>query len=179
MTRIQTIDVTKDYPELPQMNTSEIDKARCLEAAALQMPQVEIVTDHVLHGGMYARTVMIPAGVMITGTLIKVPTLVIFDGDAHIYIGDESIHLSGRHVLPAAQNRKQVFVAVKDTWLTMVFPSAAKNVKDAEDEFTDEGDILLSRQDEKLNRVMVSGDQSCQASAQLQLFQGSQPEPAL
>ena len=41
----------------------------------LECPQVAIQTTHHFHAGLYSRTIRIPAGVMITGALIKIPTL--------------------------------------------------------------------------------------------------------
>lgn len=151
------------------MDGKQIDKVRRLEAVVLQEPQIDLEYGHVLHGGLYARTVKIPAGVMITGTLIKIPTVLIFDGDAMVYVGEESMRLTGRQVLSAEANRKQVFVALKDSWLTMLFPSNAKNVKDAEEQFTDEWSLLASRRAGQSNTVSISGEISCQESPQLPL----------
>lgn len=131
---------------LPAMNDDSVNKVRSLESLSLKsLPQVEINTSHIIHGGMYARTIMIPAGVMLTGALIKIATLLIVQGNVLVYIGDETIELSGYNVLPASANRKQAFLAKTDTYITMIFPSNAKDVETAEMEFTDEADILISR----------------------------------
>jgi hypothetical protein len=128
------------------MNDDSVNKVRSLESLSLKsLPQVEINTSHIIHGGMYARTIMIPAGVMLTGALIKIATLLIVQGNVLVYIGDETIELSGYNVLPASANRKQAFLAKTDTYITMIFPSNAKDVETAEMEFTDEADILISR----------------------------------
>jgi hypothetical protein len=127
------------------MRPEAIDLVRRLEGEASTLPQVRIETTHTFHAGLYARTVRIPAGSMITGTLIKIPTLLIFQGDALVYLGDGHVRLKGYHVLEASAGRKQVFVAHADTWLTMVFATTATTVEDAETEFTDEAHLLLSR----------------------------------
>ncbi|HSV48351.1 MAG TPA: hypothetical protein VLJ58_21360 [Ramlibacter sp.] len=125
-----------------------IGKVRALESALLaQEDQVEIPTNHVLHAGMYARTVRIPAGHAVTGALIKVPTVLIVNGDVVLYTGDGTVHLTGYHVLPAAAGRKTAFAAIGDTDLTMLFPTQAATVDQAEREFTDEFDALLSRKE--------------------------------
>lgn len=132
-------------PALPAMAPDAVDKVRELENQLLQAPQVDIETRHVLHGGMYARTIRIPAGVMLTGALIKLPTVLVLSGRATVYIGDGTIELEGHHVIPASAGRKQAFLAHADTDLTMLFPTRATTIEEAEAEFTDEADRLMSR----------------------------------
>lgn len=67
---------------LPPMSADSVAVVREFEDAALQLPQVKINTEHALHAGMYARTIMIPAGIVITGVQIKIPTILIVNGDA-------------------------------------------------------------------------------------------------
>ena len=138
--------VITSAPRLPAMAPEAIDRVRCLENATLGLPQEDIPTAHLLHAGMYARTIRIPAGVVLTGALIKLPTVLIVSGDCTVFIGeDEPMRLSGYHVLPASAGRKQAFLAHLDTDLTMLFPSRAQTVDEAEAEFTDENHLLLSR----------------------------------
>ena len=127
------------------MTSDALEQVRRLEGAMLELPQVDIPTAHLLHAGLYARTIRIPAGVALTGALIKVATVLIFSGHATVYIGAQAIELHGYHVIPASAGRKQAFVAHADTDLTMLFPSTAQSVADAEADFTDEAHMLLSR----------------------------------
>ena len=131
---------------LPAMPAEAIERVRRLEGALAELPQVEIATAHLFHAGVYARTIRIPAGVALTGALIKVSTVLIFSGHATVLIGGEVVELHGYHVIPASAGRKQAFVAHTDTDLTMLFPSEARSVAEAESEFTDEADLLLSHQ---------------------------------
>ncbi len=141
------------------MSPAAIDKVRQLEGLASAQPQVALTTEHVIHGGMYSRTICIPAGTMITGALVKVATLLIVDGDALAYIGDdEPMRLQGYTVLPASAGRKQAFVAIEATHLTMLFPTEAKTVEEAESQFTDEVEILLSRRDADSNSIVITGE---------------------
>lgn len=130
---------------LPPMSPASVEAVRTLEDLALQLPQINIDTAHTLHAGMYARTIMIPAGILITGVRIKIPTVLIISGDAFVYGDDGPVRFTGYHVTLGAVGRKQAFFAMSDTWLTMMFPSAAKTVSEAEDEFTDEPERLGSR----------------------------------
>lgn len=142
---------------LPAMSRVAIGKVRAFEDASLErLPQIEIATEHVIHGGMYARTIMIPKGTILTGALIKLATLLIVSGDADVYIGGEAIELRGYSVLPASAGRKQLFVTGTDTHLTMIFPTTAKTVAEAERQFTDEYEKLFSAM--APNRTTITGE---------------------
>lgn len=149
-------ELTKSTIGIPAMSPAALDNVRALESAVLEQPQVVLTTHHVLHGGMYARTITIPANAVLTGALIEIPTLLIFDGDSEVYLNGESVRLIGHHVLPASAGRKQAFRTYADTHLTMVFPTAAKTVEEAEQQFTNEVDRLGSRRDE--NHVVLTGE---------------------
>jgi hypothetical protein len=111
-----------------------------------QLPQVDIETIHTIHAGIYTRTICVPAGVTITGALMKIPTTLIVNGDCLVTIGDKTAHVAGHHVLCASAGRKQIFVAISDTWLTMMFHTHAKTVGESEREFTDEYELLRSNE---------------------------------
>jgi len=132
---------------LPAMTSEAVDKAREVEHRMLGMPQVELPVSHALHAGMYHRTITVPAGVAITGALIRVPTLLVVDGHCEVFTGPEVAILEGHHVLQCQPNRKQVFLAHEDTHLTMIFPTTATTVEEAENEFTDEAARLQSRKE--------------------------------
>lgn len=144
------------YSGIPTMAMKDIQRVREFEAVLLENPQTEMVTHHVIHAGMYSRTVRIPAGVVITGAEIKLATLLIVSGHVLVTVGDKTRELVGYHVLPAGAGRKQAFYAKADTDLTMIFATSANTVEEAERQFTDEADRLLSRQWE--NVVVITGE---------------------
>lgn len=151
--------LTAPAPRIPAMTPESIDRAQRMTDVSLALPQVEIQTQHVLHAGMYARTIRIPAGTLLTGVVIKVPTVLVFDGHCTVYVGDdETVELAGYHVLPAEAGRKQVFLAHADTMLTMLFPSDARTVAEAESQFTDEADMLLSRKQDAAQLELITGE---------------------
>ena len=133
---------------LPAMTAEAVDKSRKAESRIGAMPQINLPVSHALHAGLYHRTVTIPAGVSVAGALIKLPTLLIVDGDCEVFTGSEVARLAGHHVLQCQPHRKQVFLAHTDTHLTMIFPTQAATVEEAENEFTDEAAMLQSRQGE-------------------------------
>ena len=155
---------------LPATSPEMLDKIGQLESVLLGLEAVErpadLDTEHVIHAGMYARTIRMPAGMVLTGALIKRATLVItVGGPATILAGEHWVVIEGHRVIPARANRKQVFIsAVKDEhgeWIgapiiiTMLFPTTAKTVEEAELEFTDDADRLLSRRQDA-NTVLIT-----------------------
>ena len=132
---------------LPVMGQAEVESVRRLEKAALELPQVPIPTDHVFHAGMYARTITIPAGVALTGAQITIPSILIISGDTLVYGEDGPTRYAGYHVALGQCGRKQAFYALQDTCLTMLFPTNATTIEEAEMQFTDEYEKLFSRKE--------------------------------
>lgn len=144
--------------KITTMSECEIDKVRALENEILQMPQTVIATHHILHAGMYCRTITVPAGVVLTGSLMKIPTLLIIQGNFLLFSGDKTIELSGYNVFTGGANRKQAGIAVTDTHVSMIFPTDAKTVEEAEEEFTDETSLLFSRYEDAENHITITGE---------------------
>lgn len=142
---------------IPAMADSDIDAVQRLEQANLQRPQHKVATSHAFHAGLYARTVTVPAGCLLTGALIKIATVLIANGHALMYLDGAPQELRGYNVLLADARRKQAFVALADTHLTMLFATDAKTIEDAEREFTDEHALLVSRHADAENRLLQVG----------------------
>jgi hypothetical protein len=128
------------------MQLSQIESVKEFEDYVLQFPQVTIETSHLFHSGIYTRTILIPAGVVMTGALIKIPTTLIISGDVTVTVGDGSMRLTGYNVISASSGRKQIFYAHTDTYLSMMFATSCTTIEDAENEFTDESEKLQTRQ---------------------------------
>lgn len=137
--------LTIQQATIPAMSERTVENVRDYEKFALSLPQEPMPVRHFIHGGMYARTITIPRGVMITGALIKLETILIVSGVCKVWLGDRFNFVVGYNVLPAAAHRKQVFVAIEDTDLTMLFPTSEIDVKKAEEQFTDEWRLLTTR----------------------------------
>lgn len=103
--------------------------------------------EHHLHGGMYARTARVAPNMAFTSVMIKIPTLVIVHGECCVFVDGKWHIMSGYNVLAASAHRIQAYATFgeNETEITMLFPSAAKTVEEAEAEFTDESEDLLSR----------------------------------
>lgn len=113
-------------------------------------PEHVFPVEHFIHGGLYARTIRMPAGTAAVGSLVKVPTVLIVNGHVQINSGDRVYELNGYYVLPGEPYRKQFARALEDTEITMIFATEAKAVDEAEKEFTDEFADLQNRKQEQL-----------------------------
>ena len=121
------------------------DAVRTLEATLLQLPQVNMHTEHLVHGRMYARTILIPAGTLLTGAMTNADNICVVCGDITVTTDDGPQHLVGYHVLPAKAGAKRAGIAHQDTWWTTLIHTDRMDVTEIEDEFTDESDKLGSR----------------------------------
>lgn len=130
---------------IPATTQEALDKVIAVEDRIRQHEQISIKTEHIFHAGMYIRTVRLVPYTVFTSALIKVPTLVVVNGSCTLFAGDRWIRLKGYNVVPANAGRKGVYVTYSSVEITMIFPSNAKTVEEAEAQFTDEADRLLSR----------------------------------
>jgi len=133
--------------------------------ASLRAEQIAIPTEHLLHGGMYARTVrLVPASfavedqIVFTSVCIKIPTVLILHGPGAILTDDGWMPVAGYNVIAGSAGRESVFVTHgQPVEATMLFPTAAKTVEEAEREFTDETELLFSRRSTN-DLVRVTGE---------------------
>lgn len=150
---------------LPAAPAEVLAQIVAIEKKMRGLDQIHPQMEHVLHAGMYARTCRLDAGVAIVSVLIKIPTMLIVHGGAFVFAGDRWYKITGYQCMPASARRKQVYVTFEPTEITMVFPSEARTVAEAEREFTDEADSLLSRQPDQQDNgdiVIVTGVKACQ-----------------
>lgn len=130
---------------LPEVSPASLEKILAIESRVSEIEVCRWSIEHVLHGGMYARTARIAPETVIVGALVRIPTVLIVQGHCWVYAGDQWHELNGYQVIPARAERKQIFATVTATELTMIFPTNARTVEEAEDEFTSEAEKLHSR----------------------------------
>jgi hypothetical protein len=123
-----------------------------------QFEQVPIATEHILHGGMYARTIRLEPETLMNGSFIKLATLLIIHGHCLMTAGDEVVELDGYNVIPGAAGRKSSFVTRGQVEMTMIFATRGMTVAEVEDEVFGEPDELMSRKDGNGNSVTVTGE---------------------
>ena len=146
---------------LPPTPPETIEKIARLEVELRKLPAAQIQTEHVIHAGMYARTVRLPADMVVTNTIIKIPTLLIVHGRCALFAGKQWHEIKDYQVIPGSAGRKQVVVTIEPTAFTMVFATKARTVAEAEAEFTDQADDLISRAQGDNDLVLITGADAC------------------
>lgn len=136
--------------------TEERASVAALEALLGQMPQIDLQTKNVLHGGMCARTIFVPAGACLTGAMMNVDNVCIVSGDITVLTDEGPQRLQGFNVIASPAHFKRAGYAHADTWWTTVVRTDKQTVREVEDEVTDEAHRLQSRALELQRR-----DQAC------------------
>lgn len=92
-----------------------------LEAAMLDMPQLEIKTAHHSAEGLYAREIFIPAGTLLTGKVHKCEHLnIVSKGKIVVWTEDGMKEVSAPFTMVSRPGTKRVGLAVEDTvWTTI------------------------------------------------------------
>lgn len=130
---------------LAQLGVGQPDAVRALEQEFEQLPQVILETGHVIHGGMYARTIFIPAGTALTGAQTQCDNVCVVVGDITVTTDDGPVRLTGHHVIAACAGRKRVGIAHADTWWTTLMSTDLTSVQAIEDYMVTEGARLQTR----------------------------------
>ena len=148
---------TNEIKALNIMNKKQLDFMYEAQEKLADLPPIPCVTEHILHSGVYTRTVFLPKGGVIVGVKMKIPTTLILSGHMSVYIGEEVYHFKGYKVLPTLGERKQMMFALEDSYITLSFKTDAKTIEEAENEMTDEADTLLSRKEDSHNLTTITG----------------------
>jgi hypothetical protein len=135
-------DIAERALSLVAPDRATLDTLRDIDAGLRELPQIEVTIDHLIHGGMYGRTAHLPAGVVASGTVLRRATVLVLHGDVTMFTGTEAVRLTGFHVLPGLRGRKALFRTHAETHMTMVLPSDAQSVDEAEADMTDETALL-------------------------------------
>jgi hypothetical protein len=133
-------------------------KIRIVHDALLEVADVKVDTEHLLHGGMYVRTIRFEPGIVSVGSLIKRPTVLIVNGPCAVMGPDGWVELTGYNVLPGSSGRKMLRVTRGHVELTMIVATEAKTVEEAENEVFAEADILMSRRGGGMDTITITGE---------------------
>ena len=144
---------------LTAASTAVLDRLDRASDLIRQFPQIEVATEHLLHGGMYARTIRRGPGVVAVGSIILRATVLIVCGDCSLVDGDGRVHrFTGYSVLPGMAGRKSLSLTHSEVQMTMIFPTSAKTVEEAENEIFGEAEDLMSRKDGSKDTFVVTGE---------------------
>ena len=160
-------NLTISQATVPAISAETLVKVDRLEQLMLQEQQVSIDTEHLIHGGMYARTIRVPAGFLFTSALVKRASILIVNGPFQVLISEGvTADLEGYNVIPASAGRKQVYLARGPLELTAIFLLKAETtaidprqaVAEAEAEVTDDAVRLASRRQGNNDIITITGE---------------------
>lgn len=144
-------EITQLETGFAAMSREDIQKIRSIrealkeELVANPDAEVEIPCEQHLHAGFYSRTIFIPKDTVAVGVTILKDTQLVISGHVLMNDGTHVVEIEGYRVLECKAGRAQIARTLKDTYMTMSFATDAKTVREAEDEFTDEPEQLLTR----------------------------------
>lgn len=145
-------ELSVDYRQVLQvrkerMETNIPERIEQLTQELLKAPQVDVKTSHALSGGIYARTMYVPAGTLLTGATHKKDHINVFIGDFSVSSIEGLFRYTGHHVIECkAGIRRAILAHVDGVWTTLVRTDLTE-INDIEDESVVESGSLQTRQD--------------------------------
>lgn len=139
--------------KIQPITKEDMDLVLALENEVKKLPQMNVVTHHTLHAGVYTRTALLKKGTVSTGSFMKIPTTILINGNLRFLVGKKVHNIIGFKAIPACANRKQFAYAIEDTYITMLFKTNANTIDEAEEEFTDDFEFLISRNTNSINII--------------------------
>ena len=122
-----------------------VETVQALTDHLLMLPQIDCQTTHLVHGGMYARTIFIPAGSTLTGAKTNLKNVCIVAGDITVTTDQGMKRLTGYTLIPANAGFKRAGFAHADTYWTTLFATELTDVEEIEDTITDDSDKIQTR----------------------------------
>lgn len=126
-------------------NACTNDAISDLERHVLAAAQVDLHAEHSLSGGVYARTITIPAGTVLTGATHKKDHINIACGDITVTTDTGLVRLTGYHVIETKAGSKRAGFAHAETKWTTVCYTKLTDIEAIEDELVEESGRLQSR----------------------------------
>ena len=119
-----------------------------LEAEMLHHPQVDLSTTHTFGGGMYARTIHIPKGTLLTGEIHNFEHLnIISKGDISVLTENGAQRIQAPYIMASPPGTKRVGFAHEDTVWTTIHATTETDVDKIREIFIAKShDDLLPRQ---------------------------------
>lgn len=118
-----------------------------IAAAAMlrDFPQVDLGTRHQLAGGMYARTIFIPAGTILAGAAHKTEHFDVMQGDVSIVTPNGLMRISGTHTLITPAGTERQGFAHSDTVWTTICRTDKLAIEEIEAELVHTPELLQTR----------------------------------
>ncbi len=112
-------------------------KVLALEAEMKKAPQLELPVEHLFSSqGVYARTLFIPKGVMLTGKIHKFAQInILLKGDIEVLVDGEVRRLRAPFMFVAPPGTKRIALAHEDTLWTTVHATTETDPDEIERQF--------------------------------------------
>ncbi|MBQ8091249.1 MAG: hypothetical protein IJ233_10955 [Pyramidobacter sp.] len=123
---------------VPACTAQTLAVVRQFEDFLKTLPQVRLTRENLLHAGCYCRTLYVPAGLVLTGALMKLPTILIVSGHVLMTVGNQVQDVEGYRVMACEAGRKTAFRTLADTVITCVFATNAASYEEAVGQMTDD-----------------------------------------
>lgn len=136
------LEPTEVTPQPPLSLREKVDRVERFIAAA---PQVFIPVEHVLHGGLYTRTVTIPAGTYLTGAACRRDHVCVAMGDIDVTTDEGPRRLTGLNIIPVRAGMKRAGRTHADTRWALIVRTDATTVEEAEADLVEHPERLQSR----------------------------------
>ena len=151
---MDALAVLPDTPSREQIDRLE----QHMIAAEANGHGVEIEAWHHFADGLVARTILIPAGTMLTGAPHKAEHMNVCYGDIEVWTEAGMKRLTGYHVIPSLPGAKRVGRTFADTWWTTVHlnPTNERDIAKLEDALVESKGLqsrrlaLVGKQQEQL-----------------------------
>lgn len=123
----------------------------------LAAPQTPCKYKHLVHGGMYVRTMYVPADQLIAGVKLKAPTLTIIVGNVIVYRESGNLELTGYNVIPGSVGRLTAVYTHTKAAISMFIRTDLKDVAEIQRQTVEEPE-LLSPLDPEFHEIIVTGE---------------------
>lgn len=123
------------------------EKVMRMEAVLREYPQVELEVHHHFADGVYARELLIPAGVVLTGKIHRHKTMnFLMSGTIRVTTDDGIQELTGPLILNTEAGMKKAAYAVTDTIWVNIHPTESTDIEEIEHEFIVPEEELLEQE---------------------------------
>lgn len=136
------------------------DKVQALQNQMLKLPQIELPTEHIFHGGMYCRQVWRPAGCVIVGKVHKKEHFyMVVAGTVRVTTDEGVQELTGPFLLCSKPGTKRAVYAVTDALCMTIHRADSDTVEAVEAELVEDDPTSLFAVGNKLKNVEIGVSQ--------------------
>lgn len=135
-----------DYHEtLAVLSNPSAESIDRYESYLYKLAQVDFQTTHTISGGLYSRTIFIPAGVSLVGATHSKDHVNVMVGDITVTTDTGMKRITGFNVFPTKAGMRRVGYAHSDTYWTSVIRTDETELSKIEEDITPDSQKLQTR----------------------------------